>query len=187
MEAVLRALARAAGSLVHPVILLILLVPMVVAVAAWLGLAWVYWDTWSSAIQSLVVDHTAYSWTARWDLTEAAGVLAVAVLVILLMPAIIITALLIAAANVSGLLMARATARHQEMAVRIAIGATRGRILTQLLTESVVLAIAGGTAGVLLAMWMVAGLVRFSPADLTVAGDVTVDTTVLLLGSRRRR
>jgi len=90
--------------------------------------------------------------------------------------------LLIAAANVSGLLMARATARHQEMAVRIAIGATRGRILTQLLTESVVLAMAGGTAGVLLAMWMVAGLVRFSPADLTVAGDVTVDTTVLLFG-----
>jgi CysZ protein len=97
MEAVFKALARGVGSLVHPVILLILLVPMVVAVAAWLGVAWVYWDTWSSAIQSLVVDHTAYSWTARWDLTEAAGVLAVAVLVILLTPAIIITALLIAA------------------------------------------------------------------------------------------
>src|SRR6266481_5455372 len=95
MEAVFKALARGVGSLVHPVILLILLVPMVVAVAAWLGVAWVYWDTWSSAIQSLVVDHTAYSWTARWDLTGAAGLLAVAVLV--LTPAIIITALLIAA------------------------------------------------------------------------------------------
>ena len=90
--------------------------------------------------------------------------------------------LLIATANVSGLLMARATARHQEMAVRIAIGATRGRILAQLLTESVVLAMAGGIAGVLLAMWMVAGLVQFSPTDLTVAGDVTVDVTVLLFG-----
>jgi len=90
--------------------------------------------------------------------------------------------LLIATANVSGLLMARATARHQEMAVRIAIGATRGRILAQLLTESVLLATAGGGAGVLLAMWIVAGLLQFSPTDLTVAGDVTVDTTVLLFG-----
>ena len=99
MEAVIKALARAVGSLVHPVILLILLVPMVVAVAVWLGVAWVYWDTWTSAIQSLVADYTAYSWTARWDLTltEAAGVLAVVVIVILLTPAIIITALLIAA------------------------------------------------------------------------------------------
>jgi len=90
--------------------------------------------------------------------------------------------LLIAAANVSGLLMARATARHQEMAVRIAIGATRRRILAQLLTESVLLATFGGAAGVLLAMWMVAGLIEFSPTDLTVAGDVTIDTTVLLFG-----
>lgn len=88
--------------------------------------------------------------------------------------------LLIATANVSGLLMARATARHQEMAVRIALGATRGRILAQLLTESVLLAMAGGGAGVLLAMWAVAALVRFSPTDLTVAGDVSVDATVLV-------
>jgi len=97
MEAVIRALARAVGSLVHPVILLILLVPMVVAVAVWLGVAWAYWDTWTSAIQSLVVDHTAHSWAARWDLPAAAGVVAVVVMVILLTPAIIVTALLIAA------------------------------------------------------------------------------------------
>jgi putative ABC transport system permease protein len=87
--------------------------------------------------------------------------------------------LLIATANVSGLLIARATARHQEIAVRVAIGATRGRILAQLLTESVVLAIAGGGCGVLLAMWLVGPLVAMSPSDL---GDVRVDTRVLLFG-----
>jgi putative ABC transport system permease protein len=88
--------------------------------------------------------------------------------------------LLIAAANVSGLLMARAAAREQEISVRVALGATRGRILTQLLTESVVLALAGGAAGVLLAMWLINPLVALSPTDLTIAGDVRIDRTVLL-------
>ena len=90
--------------------------------------------------------------------------------------------LLIAAANVSGLLMARASARHQEIALRAALGATRGRILGQLLTESLLLAAIGGASGVLLAMWLVPALVSLSPDDLTVAGDVTVDRTVLLFG-----
>lgn len=111
MEAVVRALTRAVGSLVHPVILLILLVPMVVAVAVWLGVAWAYWDTWTSAVQSPVVDHTPHSWTARWDLTEAAAVLAVVVIVILLTPAIIITALLIAAVFAMPVLVSHVTRR----------------------------------------------------------------------------
>ena len=90
--------------------------------------------------------------------------------------------LLIATTNVSGLLLARATARHQEIAVRIALGAGRGRILTQLLTESLVLAVLGGAAGVLLAMWLVGPITAMSPADLGVAGAVTVDRNVLCFG-----
>src|SRR5207248_6951676 len=90
--------------------------------------------------------------------------------------------LLIATANVSGLLIARSTARHQEIAVRIALGATRRRILAQLLTESVLLAAAGGAGGVVLAVWLVAPLVRLSPSDLAVVGDISVDARVVLFG-----
>jgi putative ABC transport system permease protein len=88
--------------------------------------------------------------------------------------------LLIATANVSGLLVARATARHQEIALRMALGATRAQILAQLLTESVLLASIGGGCGVLLAMWLIGPLVALSPNSLTIAGDIRVDVPVLL-------
>jgi putative ABC transport system permease protein len=87
--------------------------------------------------------------------------------------------LLIATANVSGLLIARATARHQEMAVRVALGATPGRLVGQLLTESVLLAVAGGACGIMLAMWLIEPLVALSPFPL---GHVQVDTNVLVFG-----
>jgi CysZ protein len=96
MDAVIKALAAAARSLVHPIILVIVLVPMLVALAVWIGVAWMYWDTWTSAIQSGVLHHANYAWAAKWDLGAVASSLAVAIVLAMLAPVVILTALLIA-------------------------------------------------------------------------------------------
>ena len=76
--------------------------------------------------------------------------------------------LLILCANLANLMMARATVRAQETAVRLALGAGRLRLLRQWLTEGVVLAALGGVAGVFIAMWIKAGLMAFIPPDYRV-------------------
>jgi predicted permease len=88
--------------------------------------------------------------------------------------------LLVACANVAGLLVARATARQKEIAIRLALGATRFGLIRQLLVEGVLLAIGGAIAGVLLKNWATSGLLRILPQDAT-SGWVanTIDWHVL--------
>jgi putative ABC transport system permease protein len=87
--------------------------------------------------------------------------------------------LLIACANVASLLLARATSRSREFAIRAAIGAGRSRLLRQLLVESVLLGIGGGALGVLLAKWSLTGITRMPALNLPRTGEIRLDSTVL--------
>jgi putative ABC transport system permease protein len=91
--------------------------------------------------------------------------------------------LLIACVNIANLLLARASGRLREMAVRRALGADRLRIIRQLLTESVILALAGGALGLIASVWGVSALKSIAPPGTPRIDEVGIDGTVLLFAS----
>jgi predicted permease len=87
--------------------------------------------------------------------------------------------LLIACANMANLLLAKATSRTREIAIRAAVGASRGRIVRQLITESLVLAMAAGAAGLILAVWGADALVLLAPSSVPRLAETHIDGWVL--------
>jgi putative ABC transport system permease protein len=99
---------------------------------------------------------------------------------LILLAASVLCVLLIASANIANLLLARASARTQEMALRLAIGANRPRLIRQCLVESSLLGLLGSVAGILVAVVLVAGLKHFGPTSLPRLQDVAIHPIVLL-------
>ncbi|MFL6594190.1 MAG: ADOP family duplicated permease [Chthoniobacterales bacterium] len=99
--------------------------------------------------------------------------------ILLVLLAAVASVLLIACANVANLLLARAAARQRELALRAALGASRLRLVRQMLTESVLLALTGGVVGVFLAYWGIHALVAFGPDNIPRLQEINLDPRVL--------
>jgi putative ABC transport system permease protein len=97
---------------------------------------------------------------------------------LLVLQAAVALVLLIACANVSSLLIARSTGRRREIAIRAALGARRGRLMRQLLTESLALGVAGGVTGLLVASWMIGLLLHIVPERVPRVEEISIDWVV---------
>ena len=120
-----------------------------------------------------------------YPLWKAPGTASVAMLPVLsILMGVVGVVLLIACANVTNLLLARAAGRQRETAVRLALGASRGRLVQQLFTETMLLAVAGGAVGAVMAYWT-SDLLRlfFPPTRLPLAVDASLSAPVLLFAT----
>jgi putative ABC transport system permease protein len=133
-------------------------------------------DTLAASIRQ---DHPGdYPQDSRWSMsiTPLQNVVVGDVQVLLLaLSAAVALVLLIGCANVANLLLARATTRHREIAIRLALGAGRSRLIRQLLTENFVLAAVGGAFGIVAAMWTQQLLVTVLPAGLPRVHEIRID------------
>ena len=100
--------------------------------------------------------------------------------VLLVLAGSVALVLLMACANVASVLLARASDRARDMTIQVALGASRGRVVRQLLAESVLLAVVGGVLGLVVAYWGVQGLVALAPPSIPRLQDIRLDATVLL-------
>jgi putative ABC transport system permease protein len=121
---------------------------------------------------------TSTGWDAKLSLLQERLVRDVRPSLLVLLGAVALV-LLIACANVANLLLARAASREKEVAIRTALGASRTRIIRQMLTESLLLSIIGGALGLFLSVWLTELLISLNPPDSPRFGEVNLDYRVL--------